>query len=268
MVRGYSWRRQGAGIVGALSLAFAAASGACGARSSLDQASIAEPDYADAVAHAWCDGIDRCCKLAGYRVARAGCVAQVRSATASVAAAARQHGAHYDGAAAARCVAQIRRGIDQCQSYKQLDRSGCVGVYSSGNLPTGAVCTTDGECSAGDVCRALAPGAYTCELYTVAGNGEPCGYSAHAAVECAPHLICRNGTCQPWLPLGTPCPDGAQGDLCAPGAVCDFDGSRLCVAARPVGSPCTDRMQCEGYQCDGGRCRLVPQFVGNQYCSL
>lgn len=260
--------RRGSRLVGALALAFAASSGACGARTSLDQASIAEPDYPDALAHASCDGIGRCCRLAGYRVAKNGCVARSRSASAAADDAAKQHGAHYDGVAAARCLAQVRRGIEQCLPFKEIDRSGCAAVYRDGDLPTGAECTTNGECTTGDVCTSPAPGPYTCEPYRVTGKGESCGFSTHAVVDCAPELICQNGSCQPWLPLGTPCPDGASGDMCARGAVCDFEGSKTCIAARPVGSACTAPTQCEGYACYSGHCRLVPQFVSQAACSL
>lgn len=269
IARGYSWRWRGTRVVGALVLAFAASSGACGARTSLDQASIAEPDYPDAVAHASCDGIGRCCKLAGYHAAKNGCVAQTRSATASLAAEARQHGAHYDGVAAARCVAQVRRAIEQCLPFKEIDRSGCGGVYSGGDLPTGSPCTANGQCVPGDSCYGAGGSVgFTCLRHAIVGNGEACGWSANEIIECRAGLICRNGTCQPWLPLGTPCPDGAVGDMCAPGAVCDFDGSKTCVPARAVGSACTDATQCEGYACHFGHCQLVPQFVLDQYCSL
>ncbi len=96
-----------------------------------------------------------------------------------------------------------------------------------------------------------------CVVSIIAADGEPCSSSTEHLAECASGLICSSEGCRPLVPLGEPCVEGAMGDFCEPGATCDFDVTKRCVASRAPGDACSTRSQCEGYSCLQGRCTLV-----------
>lgn len=72
--------------------------------------------------------------------------------------------------------------------------------------------------------------------------------------------------CMERVTLGQPC-DGKQGDPCVAGATCDRLGTKTCVPAKKTGEACTAIEECEGYECEGGRCVPTGWFFDDVSCT-
>jgi len=246
----------------------AALMASCGGKATVappDESRVSEADFCAAMAHAECDGLGSCCRLAGHVDVDPDCYAKVLAATEKQVDAARAAGARYDDEAGARCVAARAEMSTQCLTYKGpadgLDA--CNQVHRGGNGGVGDACDwwTCAESAEGPttcLTQVSASGAQSrCVVTIVAADGEPCGSSAERFAECASGLICSFEGCRPFVPLGEPCVEGATGDLCEPGATCDFTETKRCVAANAPGEACSSQFECEGYSCVQGRCTLV-----------
>lgn len=230
---------------------------ACGGKASTpssEESSVAEVDFPAAMAHAVCDGLDACCRLAGFADSIAECFDREFEAFATNAEAARLGGAKYDAAAAAACVAMSRERTSACLSSKQasLFVEPCLRAYQGGTVEIGGECTTLWACaSPPDEMATCLAGA--CVGVDFPGDGDSC----YVMALCEPGLFCRVNTCRPLVPLGEPCVWGADGDYCEAGATCDHLGTGRCVAAKAAGEPCTSKYECEEYSCLNGHCAVV-----------
>lgn len=176
--------------------------------------------------------------------------------------------ASYDPRAAAACVAEFAQRECPLLKAPPHEPSACDDVYARGNRQVGEPCQTSYEC-------AQAPGMLTgcagasvgegidgsCVNYEWAGEGESCHSDRRGiSVRCEGALVCDNqrGICMRRAEHGESCLSWPTfGDTCAPGSVCDHEGSGRCVAPIPVGEPCGPDIegQCEGFACIHDACR-------------
>lgn len=137
-----------------------------------------------------------------------------------------------------------------------------------GNVPEDGACeAAGGEASYSDCAQGLLCFSGTCVDLCgdgdFLGEGEACSDGQESLGQCDPNanLICdfQTETC---VALPGPGEDCYGGEVCAPGAVCDFQNGGVCIAAPKEGEACT--FQCDvGLYCDGvdgqdGTCQSLP----------
>jgi hypothetical protein len=161
---------------------------------------------------------------------------------------------------------------------RERDLLGCPPIFE-GDHATGEPCETSADCRQPEDDRArarcftgwLSSEEPMCVRFEVRGEGEACvmplNPSESVRGQCADGLYCKApagmpdldqpGTCEPYLPVGEPCPDNRlyAPDLsgCAPPGECNRG---VCVDSgrRLAGEPCTAHEECFYRHCKRGQC--------------
>lgn len=224
------------------------------------------------------DGAQPCCAAAGlnyigpgpgcYERAFAQCSADVTSV--------RDGRATYDPKKGAECLAAWREKNTICGGPREARRIyATCGAMFHGTLAAGTPCSegVHAECSAspgtlGYCAPAQIRGPFVCGALSVPAAGESCPTKAGSEymLTCDVGSYCATDTgavCRPALALGAPCA-GQHQHACGYGRHCDASGK--CVLGWPIGSPCSQPVECASWLCADGKCRdTYWQYVGDAH---
>jgi len=229
---------------------------ACGTdRRPVGGGSIAEPDFADALAQALCAAVYRCCEpgdevatalrrsYASEAECRTSSAAGARSELSRQTAAVAAGTVLYDASAAGRCVAAIESASCGPTLYGDAFQFSldCYVAYT-GTSDVGDACTDDVQCATPDGGRADCTDGICVLNFRYAALGEACGDPRTLCLD----SYCGGGTCKQRVAAGSPCTDPASctSQTCTDG---------VCVA-QPLGSDCANGGQCESGWCAASVC--------------
>lgn len=232
---------------------------ACGTDRRPPAGTIAEADFAQAIAAARCASAFRCCgSSATASVALRGPVASEAACTTSFAAGARREFSAesagvvagtviYDADAAGRCVSDTRNATCGPSLYGDVFHlsSDCYLVYS-GTRALGESCTDGSECDAPPRGQPDCSSGICASGYEAAALGAACDLGFTDCID----GYCDAGVCVAQRAAGSPCTD--QG-MCASLAC----AGGFCVPPLPVDSPCSFGPECASGWCSAGVC-IVP----------
>jgi len=243
-------------------------------------APIAEAGYMRSLAETECGLFTRCCEQAGLAAPGDSCAQGLEAVLAPHSPDAAT-GARYDPDAAARCIAELARaGCGSAKGVRDLP-SACDATYVRGRLQPGERCQSDYECAPDDAGRTTTCSLelkadewqQVCRIIELRAEGEPCTEVAsepHVWVTCDASSFCdeARGVCVGRAEPGEACLTGpSYGDTCAPGSVCDREGSARCVAPAAVGHACEPQHNlCEAGACIAGKCRLPLAWLAPGSC--
>lgn len=226
-----------------------------------------------------CDGAVHCCDRAGWQ-RHPDCEGNVALSWQPIVDHAREIGAAYDAAQAARCVSQIKREWSKCSSRKVESSASddlCALVFEAPapRKQPGETCFSAMDCQQGDTMRVYClkfNGSEfgTCTQHTQGAEGAECG-GIHGSIdaECAAPFLCgADKRCHPRLNERESC-GALKTDECAAGLACDPndpEAAFVCRHATPVGSPCSTDVECDDWRCINGVCRVVPDLPLALYC--
>jgi hypothetical protein len=231
------------------------AAGASGA-SGLPPELAAELDaFADAYAHAWCDGLASCCHFWPFHADVCLDSARLRARQGVALGAAPEFASPFFNAAARdTCLAQIQKIVASCPAttFQHDAAPQCASVFTKGSAPLGASCQSGDDCApTPDQPPLCADG--KCAM--VAMN-LPAGAScAGPFAKCASDLACGtvDYTCGPKIALGKRCSYDSD---CVDGAYCDG----VCTLIGNDGDRCAGITSCHATSsCIGGVCQPLAQ---------
>jgi hypothetical protein len=220
----------------------------CSGREQVIGAPIPVEKLAEAVAGAFCDSIEGCCAMAGFRFDGQECRrSQALWLDHYVRGVTMPPGVRYDAQVAAECVASLRTRA--CSRGATIDGAACRGVFV-GLRHTGEACTHSAECARPPMgvrsCDFDGNGGSVCTVLPdvlVAPRGQ-LGNACLGSCEESPFAGAISRVCNVFASgSGAAC---YRGD----GLYCS---ANLCTALEPIGAPCFDSITCvEGAYCSGG----------------
>lgn len=175
--------------------------------------------FADAYAHAWCDGLAACCTYWPFHLDV--CLAQARQIEEQAVASTLTWAStfpHLDTNARDTCLAEIAAIVASCPAttFPALQAPACDYVFTPGTSPPGGPCGGTLDCAPpqGQVPSCVKD---VCELPI---DNLPSGAECITSEQCAPGLGCdtQTDTCGPKFALGAPC--GGDGN-CLDGTYCN-----------------------------------------------
>jgi hypothetical protein len=249
------------------------------------------------VANSLCEAMEGCCKLSGLTLDRAACVTREADFIARVVGGGSCTGATFDQTQVAACLDQTREAYAKCQPGVS-QAPACNVVLGAGKGRPGEPCAWSPDCAQSpelhQICASVTdpngPAYQGCQEQRLVGEGEGCTLYSAGKVNfvCNPALglycdqtfdgivcnryrklgeSCRDADCddQTYCELEKCVPRPGAGETCVggdvkpcrPGFRCD-DGSKTCIAFKPLGEPCADRFECQSFTCAFGKC--VPSF--------
>lgn len=211
--------------------------------------------FADAYAHAWCDGLGACCHFWPFHADVCLDNARVR-ARQGVALGAGPTFAppHFNAAARDTCLAQIQRIVASCPTTTFPDEAApqCDSVFTKGSAPLGATCRSSSDCASSADQPPLCVDGKCGAVATNLGAGASC---AGPYATCAADLACGavDYTCGPKIAVGKRCSYDSD---CVAGAYCDG----VCALIGNDGDRCAAITSCHATsRCFGGVCQPLAQ---------
>lgn len=240
------------------------------------QIASAVDTFADAYAHAWCDGLAACCHFWPFH--QDVCLAKARQSEEYVVAATVMWSStlpHLDTTARDNCLAEIAAIVGSCPAttFPALQAPACNYVFTPGTSPPGGTCSGPLDCASppGQVPTCVSS---VCEMPI---TNLPAGTTCIDSAQCATGLACDPGTytCGPKLAVGALCADGdcADGTYCSP-------IYNVCTADAPLGAACygileacgpdaycnPDTLLCQAFGVTGSACTNSGECVAGDYC--
>jgi hypothetical protein len=192
--------------------------------------------------------------------------------------------ATYDGAAAATCLAAVRKdqtiACTVSAEASHLSDPSCSAIFT-GTVADGGSCTSGQQCASGSCDVSACTGAATCCAGTcdaTVANPVPLGGDCTApAARCAAGTFCRGvdtangkaGTCGAVTPEGGAC---ATGEACASGLLCVPAGPNtldaVCGTAPAEGQSCNGGVPCDAHAdyCDPVTSLCTPRIAVGGAC--
>jgi hypothetical protein len=224
----------------------------------------APPDSDGGLSNAICGGFESsacnggtqaCCSKAGLSYSTLGCDDAIKSWCGNQVNAVNGGAATYDGSQLAACQTRWQQFSNICavSAITYLKYYVPCSQLFNGKTAPGGTCTLDSDCYAPpNTVAGCDTASGVCRAYAVVGWGQRCSFTGANLNYCDTGLYCDTTTyvCRTAKPSGAPCAN-AYDLSCGMGNVCK---SGRCAPGAPVGTTCTNDLQCASWSCQGNAC--------------